>query len=247
MNCPQKHKIFIGNHNIECTGAIKESRYREPKTGRFDGIHMLVNSGRKFYTLTSSDNDYHQSCAQYQYQARQHYGQDGTVYKQAVDGSGRNVQNQKYRQDSRNVHRQTREDQYSIPTGLNICIIQKTGRGRVTTSHPLDDDHAYLFDQLDGNTSANCSITLFYPHESESDCIPVQIGYRPLTVIYERPLHSWKTLRRDNKTIQALTLPKIANYNMQSLFSKIENFSLDMQERSTDIGCGVVELLLQSE
>ena len=116
MNCPQKHKIFIGNHNIECTGAIKESRYREPKTGRFDGIHMLVNSGRKFYTLTSSDNDYHQSCAQYQYQARQHYGQDGTVYKQAGDGSGRNVQNQKYRQDSRNVHRQTREDQYSVPT-----------------------------------------------------------------------------------------------------------------------------------
>ena len=86
--------------------------------------------------------------------------------------------------------------QFPQLTGLNICIIQKTGRGRVTTSHPLDDDHAYLFDQLDGNTSANCSITLFSPHESESDCIPVQIGYRPLTVIYERPLHSWKTLRR---------------------------------------------------
>ena len=80
----------------------------------------------------------------------------------------------------------------------------------------------------------NSSITLFSPHESESG-IPVQIGYRPIKVIYERPPHSWKTLRRDNKTIQALTLPKIANYNMQSLFSKIENFSLDMQERSTDI------------
>ena len=82
----------------------------------------------------------------------------------------------------------------------------------------------------------NSSITLFSPHESESDCIPVQIGYRPIKVIYERPPHSWKTLRRDNKTIQALTLPKIANYNMRSLFSKIENFSLDMQERFTDIG-----------
>ena len=96
-------------------------------TGRFDGIHMLGNSGRKFYTLsvlnilraaklTSSDNDYHQSCAQYQYQARQHYGQDGNVDKQAGDGSGMNVQDQKYRQDSRNVHTQTREGQYSVPT-----------------------------------------------------------------------------------------------------------------------------------
>ena len=73
--------------------------------------------------------------------------------------------------------------------------------------------------------------------ESESTInIPVQVGYRPIKVIYERPLPSWKTIRRDNKTIQALTLPKIANYNMQSLFSNIRNFWLDILERPTDIG-----------
>ena len=65
--------------------------------------------------------------------------------------------------------------------------------------------------------------------------IPVHIGYRPAKIIYERPPKTWRTLRRDNKTIQALTLPKVANYNMRSLFPKIGNFSLDMRERTTDI------------
>ena len=52
-----------------------------------DGIHMLGNSGRKFYMLsvlnilraaqlTSSEHDYHQSCAQYQYQTRQQRGEE---------------------------------------------------------------------------------------------------------------------------------------------------------------------------
>ena len=34
-----KDKMFVGNHNIECTGAIKEARYRHTKSGKYDGIH----------------------------------------------------------------------------------------------------------------------------------------------------------------------------------------------------------------
>ena len=82
MNCPNKEKLVIGSHNIDCSGAIKESRYRQPKTGRFDGIHLLGNSGQKAYTLsvlnilklanlTSSQYDYHQSYAQFQYQSKE--------------------------------------------------------------------------------------------------------------------------------------------------------------------------------
>ena len=131
MDCPQKHKIVIGNHNIECAGAIKESRYREPKTGRFDGIHLLGNSGRKFYTLSvlnilrvteliSSDYNYHRSCAQYQYQARQ----GGNVYRRAGHGDKRKVQGQQNKSESWNVYRQTRggavtkqkSDCHSVPT-----------------------------------------------------------------------------------------------------------------------------------
>ena len=35
--------------------------------------------------------------------------------------------------------------------------------------------------------------------------------------------------------MQALSLPKISNYNMRSLIPKISNFSVDMDERAVDI------------
>ena len=82
MESPYKQKIYVGNHNIECTGAIKESRYRHTKSGKYDGIHLYGSSGKKAYTLsvlnilqaanvTSSEHDYHLSCAQFKYQNRQ--------------------------------------------------------------------------------------------------------------------------------------------------------------------------------
>ena len=64
--------------------------------------------------------------------------------------------------------------------------------------------------------------------------ILVQTGYRPPKVIYERPLPARKTIRRDNRKVQALALPRIVNYNMRSLFSKLDNFAQDMHERESD-------------
>ena len=86
MDSPIKDKIFIGEHNIDCTGAIRESRYRQTKSGKYDGIHLYGSSGRKAFTLsvlnilkaanvTSSDHDFHQSCAQYKYQHRRNKSQ----------------------------------------------------------------------------------------------------------------------------------------------------------------------------
>ena len=79
MNSQYKEKIIIGNHNIDCVGAIKESRYRVTKTGKYDGIHLFGSSGRKAYTnsvinilnlaqLTSPDYVSHQTCPQTRYQ-----------------------------------------------------------------------------------------------------------------------------------------------------------------------------------
>ena len=51
----------------------------------------------------------------------------------------------------------------------------------------------------------------------------------------ERGKPYWKRIRRDNCAVQALSLPKISNYNMRSLIPKIGNFSLDMKERAVDI------------
>ena len=104
LHCNYKDRIVVGTHNIECTGAIKEARYRETKSGKFDGIHLYGSSGRKAYTLsilnilksanlTSSDHDFHQSCAQFRYQDRQHRHRQQGAFKQ-TEGGRRNVANQ---------------------------------------------------------------------------------------------------------------------------------------------------------
>ena len=112
MTSDYKDKIIIGNHNIDCTGAIREARYRQTKSNKFDGIHLYGSSGRKAYTLsvlnilraaqlTSPEDNYHQSCAQHNYQERQ------TRFRQAGRQGG-----QKYR--SKNVHSQNAG--YNLPT-----------------------------------------------------------------------------------------------------------------------------------
>ena len=91
-------------------------------------------------------------------------------------------------------------------------------------------NNSYQITQLDGNMSVNSSIL-----ENEINNIQVHIGHRPNKENISRPPHARKTLKRNNKTIQALTLPKIANYNMRALFGKIDNFSEDMNERAIDL------------
>ena len=61
------------------------------------------------------------------------------------------------------------------------------------------------------------------------------MGHRPEKANFDRPPSTRKIVRRCNKAVQALTLPKVANYNMRSFFPKIGNFLLDMTERSTDL------------
>ena len=105
MDCTVKNKIAIGSHNIECTGAIRESRYKETKTGKFDGVHLYGSSGRKAYTnsvlnilteakLTTPDYIYHLTCPQTQY--RQHSWQKsprpGSGSRQADISSRHNTQ-----------------------------------------------------------------------------------------------------------------------------------------------------------
>ena len=56
-----------------------------------------------------------------------------------------------------------------------------------------------------------------------------------MKVTLERGNKYLKTIRRDNRAVQALSLPKVANYNMRSLITKIGKFSNDMLDRSVDI------------
>ena len=105
----------------------------------------------------------------------------------------------------------------------------------LSTKSVQNEDSSIYFSQVDGNVSIISS-----PEKNEllNDRTPISVifGYRPPKIILERPPHSRRILRRSNKAIQALALPKIACYNMRSLFPKILNFSLDMRERQTNIG-----------
>ena len=47
-----KKKIFLGEHNVECGGAVRDARYRDTKTGQYDGVHLLGSSGQKALTLS---------------------------------------------------------------------------------------------------------------------------------------------------------------------------------------------------
>ena len=101
--------------------------------------------------------------------------------------------------------------------------------------HFKDDDLSLLtIDQLDGNISLVSS-------DSDTDdsvhaqFIPVQTGHRPHASSYARLPTARKTIRRDNKVLQAATLPKISNYNMRSLLPKIENFGMDMKDRNCSL------------
>ena len=50
IHSPLKNKLFIGSHNLDCTGGIKASRYHNIQWGLYDGIHMFGSSGMKIFS-----------------------------------------------------------------------------------------------------------------------------------------------------------------------------------------------------
>ena len=86
-----KEKLIIGNHDLDCSGGVLLARFKDSKSGKFDGIHMYGPSGQKAYTnsvmkiLSSAklvvsippkyhDEFDHQNCPQARYQTRQRPG-----------------------------------------------------------------------------------------------------------------------------------------------------------------------------
>lgn len=122
LNSPLKHKMFIGNHNLECTGGIRQSRYKNVLTGVYDGIHLHGSSGGKFFTKSALNilkqaglikSDYeHQNCSQAQYQSRQR-GFKSTV-TWPID---KDVRNKKSR------------DTYSIPLKNRFSMLSEDNLG----------------------------------------------------------------------------------------------------------------------
>ena len=43
-----KSRITIGSHNLDCSGGVREARYRSKH--RFDGVHLFGSAGSKAFT-----------------------------------------------------------------------------------------------------------------------------------------------------------------------------------------------------
>ena len=65
--------------------------------------------------------------------------------------------------------------------------------------------------------------------------IPVITGFRPPRQIFDRPPPARRVVCRDNKCIQALSLPSIMSYNVRSIWGKLNNLADDIKERSGQI------------
>ena len=48
LESPLKDRIKLGNHDLDCAGGVRDSRYRAGR--RYDGIHLYGPSGNKAYT-----------------------------------------------------------------------------------------------------------------------------------------------------------------------------------------------------
>ena len=66
--------------------------------------------------------------------------------------------------------------------------------------------------------------------------IPVVNSYRPPKVPFDHLMPPVRrVIRRENRCVQALSLPVILSYNMRSIWGKLENFSEDVHDRAGEI------------
>ena len=118
LDYPKKENIVIGIHNLECSGGVKEARYRNLKYNRYDGVHLYGPSGRKAYTISvldilktaglcdanqqiQSGQEYFTNEMNWQYQTRR----KNTKIQHRDEVNDRDVRNQRYN-----------NERYSVPT-----------------------------------------------------------------------------------------------------------------------------------
>ena len=108
----------------------------------------------------------------------------------------------------------------------------------------FDGNVSFLSDQSFSTNSDNYGN---YFNARINQEIPVQVGNRPHKQLYCARLPSVrKTIKRNNKVLQAVSLPKMSSYNMKSLWSKVGNFGTDMQDRNCSLSF-LVEVWQKSE
>ena len=128
LNSQFKDKVAIGIHDLDCTGGIREARYRDIRSQRYDGVHLYGPSGKKAYTISVIDilksadildqtdgqilsgQEFYKKLWQFQYQKKKHNrrGQNSNMNR-ARPASAND-------KDTRHNSNFRRQDRYSVPT-----------------------------------------------------------------------------------------------------------------------------------
>ena len=80
-----KDKITIGKHNLNCSTDLIDERYKDDRSGRYDGVHLYGRQGRNVFTnsfcqilksvivasKSSTSPSFHSSCPQTRYKNTQ--------------------------------------------------------------------------------------------------------------------------------------------------------------------------------
>ena len=74
-----------------------------------------------------------------------------------------------------------------------------------------------------------------YGGSEEEQGIPVQVGHRPTLPPSEQRNPVRRIIKRSNKLVQALSVPRMTLYNVRSAWAKWDNIAEDIDMRNTDI------------
>ena len=143
-------------------------------------------------------------------------------------------------------------------------ILQVDGNVTVSsfTSSDSESESASEIDLMNSSSeeensdmgSENEQDTEVEPDEDDDDSttedgevlIPVIVGNRPAPIVHEARKPVRKTIKRNNKLVNALSVPNMTLYNVRSAWAKWSNIAEDMDVRETDLSF-YTEIWEQSE
>ena len=142
------------------------------------------------------------------------------------------------------------DDRQSDIVQLDGCDISvnESGIGCMDIETSEDTSNMFVLNQLDGNTSISESET----EESSGlpatpRSIPNHWGYRPPRPPVQQRLRPVRTtVRRDNRLVEALSVPSVTLYNARSVWGKWNNLAEDILMRQTDL-CILTEVWEKQE
>ena len=133
-------------------------------------------------------------------------------------------------------------DQYNVSDNVHI---QQLDGNILIESNSINNPTDVSFTESCVSVSSSCGLadnshekswfSQYSGDETQPQLVTVIIGHRPPRIAPVRQPPVRRTIRRENKCLQALSMPTTTVYNMRSIWDKLNSVSVDMIERNCDI------------